>query len=148
MSYNPCRFQPFSLPDYETLPPGVELLQYASAPNPFLFDRGTAQFVRARVPVPISVAKVKPNPPTNLSFSKIQDPWHQFGLKWQAPCNVWSRHEVAPRPDGNMYGVTDTALTERPALEKSKRSELEFAMTAIAVIALGTVLLGSRAPRR
>lgn len=138
MSYAPCRFKPFDLPDFETLPPGVELQSIRRAPNPFLFDRGTAQFVPAKVRVPIDLPKVQPNPPTNLSFSKIQDPWHQFGLKWQAPCNVWSRHEVAPAPDGNMYGSEELP---------DKKVDLSLGLKAIAAIAVGSLLVATLVKR-
>lgn len=141
MSYNPCRFRPFALPDYEPLPPGVELTSVQRAPNPFLFDRGTAQFAPARTRVPIDMPKVKPNPPTNLSFSKIQDPWHQFGLKWQAPCNVWSRHEVPMPPDGNMYGAEEASAADK------KTSELRYAILAVTALAIGSIAIASMAPK-
>jgi hypothetical protein len=142
MSYAPCRFRPFNLPDFETLPPGVELVSVPRAPNPFLFDRGTAQFVqRPRVRVPIDMPKVKPNPPTNLSFSKIQDPWHQFGLKWQATCNVWSQHEVPMPPSGNMYGEAEQTAADK------KTSDLRLTILAITALAVGTIAIASMAPK-
>ena len=143
MSYNPCRFQPFDLPDYEPLPPGymLSLPPRMAVPNPLAFNRGTAQFAPATTSWPISLPKVKPNPPTHLSFSKIQDPWHRFGLKWQAPCNVWSRNEVPPRPDGNMYGAAE-------AVEPNKASELKAALVALTALSIGAMVFYAATPRK
>ena len=141
MSYAPCKFRPFDLPDYEPLPQGRELMSIGRAPNPFLFDRGTAQFAPSTTSVPINMPRVKPNPPTNLSFSKIQNPWHQFGLKWQAPCNVWSRHEVQmPRP-ANMYGAAEESAADK------KASDLRLSILAITALALGSIAIASLAPK-
>lgn len=144
MSYDPCRFKPFDLPDYEPLPPGymLSLPRRARVPNPLAFERGTAQFAPATTSWPINVPKVKPNPPTHLSFASIQDPWHQFGLRWQAPCNVWSRNEVKPRPNGNMYGAA-----EQPSGADKKTSELRYAILAITALALGTIAIAGMAPK-
>lgn len=109
MSYKPCNFRPFSLPDYEPLPPGVELSlpKKARVPNPFLFQRGTAQFAPSTTSWPINMPKVQPNPPTKMSFATIQYPWAQFDQRWQAPCNVWSMGDADPKPDGYQdFGAT------------------------------------------
>lgn len=141
MSYAPCKFKPFDLPDYEPLPRGVQLLAAKSAPNPFLFDRGTAQFAPSRARVPIDMPKVKPNPPTDMSFATIQYPWAQFDLRYKAPCNVWSRHEVQmPRP-ANMYGAAEESAADK------KASDLRLSILAITALALGSIAIASLAPK-
>jgi len=140
MSYQPCHFNPFSLPDYIPMPAGYELTLPVKArvPNPFVFDRGTAQFAPATTSWPINMPKVKPNPPTTLSFSKIQDPWHQFGLKWQAPCNVWSQHEVPPAQNPQDYG--DAGLWDKwSGLTNAQRIGIGVASVGAAMLGLWAV---------
>lgn len=141
MSYAPCRFTAFSLPDYEPLPRGVELLSVPVAPNPFSMERGTAQFATARTTVPINMPKVKANPPTNMSFATIQGPWAQFDLRYQAPCNVWSQHEVRAAPNGNMYGQ-DEVSTAAAASTAGSSGLSNLAIAAIG-LTIGAVVISS-----
>ena len=143
MSYAPCRFTPFDLPDYESLPPGVQLTSIPVAPTPFVMQRGTAQFATPRTTVPINMPKVKANPPTNMSFATIQYPWAQFDLRYKAPCNVWSRHEVGPAPDGNMYGQSDAEVAAAVTASASKSAGLSNVAIAALGLAVGAAIVSS-----
>jgi hypothetical protein len=143
MSYAPCRFTPFDLPDYEPLPRGVELKAIDTAPNPFAMQRGTAQFAQPRTTVPINMPKVKANPPTRMSFATIQYPWAQFDLRYKAPCNVWSQHEVNPRPVGNMYGQDDAAIAAAAVTTAPSGGGVSNVLLAALGLAVGAAVVSS-----
>ena len=133
-SYAPCNFDPFGPPDYALLPPGSQLSlpPQAKVPNPFLFDRGTAQFAKAKVSWPIDMPKVKPNPPTKMSYATIQEPWAQFDLRWKAPCNVWGSTE---------YDAENAAKAERA--EKYRKTLL-----TISAVSFGLVMISALRAKR
>jgi hypothetical protein len=103
-------------------------------PDPFLFDRGTAQFAPATTSWPINMPKV-PAMQYQPGWSTIQAPWAQFELTWRAPCNTWSQHEVPAPPPGNMYGNPEEAV--------GKTAGVSNYLIAAAALAIGVTVMSS-----
>jgi hypothetical protein len=133
MSQNPCDFRDRVQPPYLPFNKPVSLPRDARMPDPFLFDRGTAQFAPATTSWPINMPRVAPMT-YQPGWLTIQQPWAQFEMAYMAPCNVWSQHEVPPRPDGNMYG--------NPEIEAKTAGVSNFVLAA-AALAIGVTILSS-----
>ena len=133
MSQNPCTFHDRDQPPYLPFNRPVSLPKSERMPDPFLFDRGTAQFAPATTNWPINMPRVSPMT-YRPGWTTIQEPWAQFELTYMAPCNNWSQHEVPMPPDGNMYG--------NPEVEASTGGISNYVIAA-AALAIGVTVLSS-----
>ena len=133
MSQNPCTFHDRDQPPYLPFAQPVSLPRGERMPDPFLFDRGTAQFAPATTSWPINMPKVGAMT-YQPGWKTIQQPWAQFEQTYMAPCNNWSQNEVGPRRPANMYGNLDMA---------GKTAGVSNYVLAAAALAIGVTLMSS-----